>query len=1208
MSLGAILCVSEQPARLEELQIQLTETWADYSLSLATTELETIVCLNQLIGCGAEVPLVIVDQTLATATWVQTLWDHFPHALALVLSLDLTTPIPAAIPPAQLYRRLAQPWAAADLRFTVGEGLRRYRLEQQLAQSQAALAAAQPKSPACLTNEDIIPGGFVSEVTCLKGMELEMCCPWDLHEAVFNEATDALFLVDLDTDLIIDCNRRAQELFEADDRASLINIQGNTLRRRPLSQAELLVIRQEIAQRGLWNAEFEYQTLKGGSFWGNLAAKPIALVDAFILLVRVTDISERKRGEAERKRIEALMRQGEQNLQRTLDFAGIGTWSVHLDTEEVRFNCTMAALLELPTGIDSMGVSDFWQHWRDHIPPEDLERVNYAIATEEPFTAEYRYRMEDGRLVWRWVKGQAVYTDTGALDRLLGVTQDITPRKQAELALGQVQERYRRATQAARAGVWELNVATQVGYLDSSIKALVGYGDDEITDSLEQWLRLIHPDDRALLNDAIQTFCRRPQGEFVVEYRMLHKDGTVLWMLSRGQLQRDPQGQPELFFGTTTDITSLKQAERSLKQLNAELELRVRDRTQALQESRNMMQLVLDTIPQRVFWKDRNSRYLGCNLAFARDQLLTPNQIVGKTDNDLPFSAKARRYRAEDIQIITAQTSHLSYEELLSTPSETNIWVRTSKVPLTNADGAVIGVLGCYEDISDVKQVEASLRRLNGELEERVRDRTQALQQAVETAQSASQAKSTFLANMSHELRTPLNAILGFSQLLACDETLSPDSREAITIINRSGEHLLGLINDILEMAKIEAGQVSLKVVCFDLDVLLNTVGEMFYLRASNKGLTLKIEASPTLPRHLRADEPKLRQVLINLVGNAIKFTHQGQVTVRVAPIHPVTAPLAPDDTLMLAFTVSDTGIGIASADCDQLFEPFTQVGQGDDGLGGTGLGLTISHQFVQKLGGEITVESQIAQGTTFTVTVPVRVATGVAQAVAPPTAQVLGLAPDQPSYRILVVDDDETHRYLLTQLLQSVGFEVRNAVNGKAAIDLWQQWRPQLIWLDMRMPVLTGYEVAQYIRTHEQGNDQPPTKIIALTANAFDDDSAQAFEVGCDDFIRKPFQLNHLYAKLAEHLDVQYTYRPEAAAPPPPLAVIDAVAALRRLPPSQLLALHQATLQLDGEQLAELIAQLLPDDYPLAALLTRQLDAYAFDTLHTLFQQAQQS
>ncbi|WOD40189.1 PAS domain S-box protein [Nodosilinea sp. E11] len=1192
MRTGTILCLSDHPPVLQDLQAQLAGVLAEVSLALATTAAAAIAQVDDCLSQGIDIPLAIVDQSLATATWFQTFYDRVPQALTLVLGEPPsceTTPIPAG----HLYRCLPVPWTQGDLEFTVTAALRCYDQERQLAQLRATPAEG------------------------------------------------------------------------------------------PL----------------------------------------------------VLDTSENKGEAAERRYLETQISQNELWRRLSLDLTGIGTWSWCPATGEYDWNLKMLELLELPLGLENIG-----QHWRDRLHPDDRDRVvatiDTALATGESFSEDYRYYLSDGALVWLRLKGQGIYSPTGDLERVLGITQNITQTKQTELALAQVQERYQRATQAARAGVWELTIATQTGYLDPSIKALVGYADADIDDRLDQWLTLLHPEDRTPLSEAIQGVISGNQTEFRMEYRLLHSDGSVIWVLSRGQLKRDAQGQPELFFGTTTDITGLKRAELALKQLNAELEQRVNERTQALQaseerlrctfeqvalgiiettldghivqvnqkfcatvgytaadlltktcmdlvhpddleatlahmqrllagtathitlekrylhadqravwvnlsasliygddgqpryflgvvndisdrkqaeqalqESRNRMQLVLDTIPQRVFWKDRHSRFLGCNLAFARDFSLSPTQIVGRTDADLCFAVNAARYQAEDAQILSGQSSKLSYEELLSTANGTNIWTRTSKVPLTNTDGEVIGVLGCYEDITDFKQVEASLRQLNQDLEQRVQERTWELEQAVKISEEANRAKSTFLANMSHELRTPLNAILGFSQLMACDAAISEDNRQSLSIINRSGEHLLGLINDILEMTKIEAGQVSLKVVGFDLDALVSALTDMFDLRARNKGLSLTVGRDPTLPRYLKADEPKLHQVLINLVSNAIKFTHQGQVRVGVTSANPLLTPPHVGDPLSLVFSVIDTGIGIAPTDCAQLFEPFVQVGQGGNGLGGTGLGLTISRQFVQLLGGEITVESHLGQGTRFVVTLPVEVADTIDNATVVPTARVTGLAPGQPSYRILVVDDDDNHRHLLSQLLRSVGFEVSEANNGQEAIDRWQRWQPQLIWLDMRMPVLSGYEAAQYIRAQEESCSQPPTKIIALTANAFEDERARALDIGCDDFVRKPFQIDYLLAKLVEHLQVQYTYGPDprdqGAAPPPD--DIDGVAALRRLPVSLLTQLHQAILQLDSDQLAQLIAQIAPDHGPLAALLTRQLDAYAFDTLHTLLQQAQQ-
>jgi CheY-like chemotaxis protein len=306
-----------------------------------------------------------------------------------------------------------------------------------------------------------------------------------------------------------------------------------------------------------------------------------------------------------------------------------------------------------------------------------------------------------------------------------------------------------------------------------------------------------------------------------------------------------------------------------------------------------------------------------------------------------------------------------------------------------------------------------------------------------------------------------------------------------------------------------------------------------------------------------------------------------------------------------VTFSISDTGIGLATGDRDRLFEPFVQASQG--AIGGTGLGLSISRQFVQMLGGDITVESAPGQGATFAFTLPMPVAEPENAAAPPPRAQVIALAAGQPHYRLLVVDDNDDHRYLLSQLLQSVGFEVREATNGEEAIALWQSWQPQLIWLDMRMPVLNGYEAAQAIRNQEQGMAQTPTIIIALTANAFEDDRARAIDNGCDDFVRKPFEANHLLAKITDHLGVQYTYGSPTPPPsePQPLSNPEAIALLRTLSSSMLDQMQQATLQLDSDQLTQIMAQFTPAQTPLATWLNQQINDFAFDTIHDLIQQA---
>lgn len=400
-------------------------------------------------------------------------------------------------------------------------------------------------------------------------------------------------------------------------------------------------------------------------------------------------------------------------------------------------------------------------------------------------------------------------------------------------------------------------------------------------------------------------------------------------------------------------------------------------------------------------------------------------------------------------------------------------------------------------------------------------------QQSKETADAANKAKSDFLAHMSHELRTPLNAILGYVEIMQRDSKLAPDQAEQLGIIGRSGEHLLSLINDVLEMSRIEAGQLALTEVSFDLYRLLDSLEDMLEARAALQGLQLQFERTAEVPQFVHADEGKLRQVLINLLGNGLNYTESGQVMLQVDA---EGAADATGDVCSLSFAVIDTGPGIHPTDIERLFETFTQSNSGYRAQEGTGLGLPISRSFVQLMGGDIEVESQVGQGSTFRFTIPATIADGAEVNTARSNQQAIALAPGQPTYRLLIVEDKWANRKLLRDWLAPFGFEVREAINGEEAIACWQEWSPHLIWMDMRMPGMDGYQATREIKA--QCGDQPPI-IIALTANAFEEDRLYALSIGCDDFVRKPCQENVILDKLATHLDLKFVYSDADTSPP---------------------------------------------------------------------------
>ena len=384
-------------------------------------------------------------------------------------------------------------------------------------------------------------------------------------------------------------------------------------------------------------------------------------------------------------------------------------------------------------------------------------------------------------------------------------------------------------------------------------------------------------------------------------------------------------------------------------------------------------------------------------------------------------------------------------------------------------------------------------------LETQVAERTRELEIAKDAAERANKAKSSFLAHMSHELRTPLNSILGFSAMVRDAPELSEKHREDLATVCRSGEHLLGLIDDVLDTAKIEAGRVTLNHASFDLGDLVRDCIVMMRVRASDKGLELFLHSDPIVPRFVRSDAGKLRQVLVNLIGNAVKFTERGSVTVRLN-----ARRMDASRDIRLILEVEDTGIGIAPEDQARIFDVFVQAGQTSTQKG-TGLGLSITQQFVHMMGGSIHVESSIGKGSLFRVELPVQEAEeSEAVAANDDRGQVVGLAPGQPDYRILIVEDKRENWLLLQRLLEDAGFQVQVAEDGAQGVEMFRTWQPHLIWMDIRLPVMGGLEATGRIRALEGGRR---VKIVALTASAFAQQREEVLAAGLDDFLRKPYR-----------------------------------------------------------------------------------------------------
>ncbi|MFI3156428.1 MAG: response regulator [Methylococcaceae bacterium] len=553
---------------------------------------------------------------------------------------------------------------------------------------------------------------------------------------------------------------------------------------------------------------------------------------------------------------------------------------------------------------------------------------------------------------------------------------------------------------------------------------------------------------------------------------------------------------------------------------------------------------------------------------YSAEQFLQDPQLLVNITHSEDRASVAEHLRE---QLLTEEAHQQDFRIITRTGEER--WLAHSCQPIYDGEGNYRGRRASNRDITERKKVEEELEQHRYHLEKLVEERTAALLIAKEAAEAANIAKSTFIATMSHELRTPLNAILGFSELMSHDETATSAQKETLAIINRSGAHLLSMINDVLDISKIETGRLELDSKPFDLIKLLQDIGDMIGARAANSRLSFKLEIASDSPQYIKADSGKLRQVLVNVLDNAIKFTQQGGVILRThSQVLPAEAML-----LLIIIEVIDSGLGIPEDKQEELFKPFVQLEQANADVKGTGLGLTMSKLLVELMGGRISVASIVGVGSTFKIELPVSIATIDDIAVEEEWHPVKSIAPDQPHWRLLVVDDNPDNRLLLVSMLTETGFEVREAENGQEAVRAFEQWQPHLIWMDMRMPFMDGYDATRKIR-QLAGSDA--VKIIALTASVFREQYDSIINAGCDAVLHKPFHAPEIFAILVKYLGVKFIYQDRPA--PVSLPILETtVEMLGKLPLVLLQQLHEAALNLDIEETDTVIAQihaLVPD------------------------------
>jgi PAS domain S-box-containing protein len=604
------------------------------------------------------------------------------------------------------------------------------------------------------------------------------------------------------------------------------------------------------------------------------------------------------------------------------------------------------------------------------------------------------------------------------------------------------------------------------------------------------------------------------------------------------------------------------------------------------QERMRVLGEMLDAAPTGIMVLDREGKILYANPHISAMHGYSAEEFATMTLPELcaPESRLQSIARIETVVEHGEQAFVVWHLRKDGTPFHVHVSARRTKW------GDQIASLSVQTDLTEREKAEAELDGYRRHLEDLVQQRTEELRNARDAADHANQAKSRFLANMSHEIRTPMNAVLGFAQLLLRDPQATLEQRRHLETISRAGDHLMALIDGILQLAKVEAGHETLSEAPFDLWMLADDIEHLFEPRAVAKGLHLAVERSPNVPRFVRADAGKLRQVLSNLLGNAIKFTDEGRVVVRV------DVRTSAQSESRLRIEVEDTGHGIAPAEISRLFQKFEQTEAGRASKQGTGLGLAISRELIQLMGGEIGVESQPGRGSRFHLEVPYFEALPAEVPETAPARRTIRLAPDQKDVRVLVADDLEDNRALLGGLLKMAGFETRQCTNGLEAIREFERFKPHAILMDVRMPELDGIEAVRRIRRAAGGN---AVKIICVTASVYDDDVREALEAGADDFMKKPIREAVLLHRLEELLGVRYEDVPGSVAP----AEAPSPAAMARLPERLRKDLKQATLSADLDRMLALLDEAKTHDASLAASLRELAERFAYQRLMDLLE-----
>ena len=889
-----------------------------------------------------------------------------------------------------------------------------------------------------------------------------------------------------------------------------------------------------------------YRPLVNDRIWLMVDAVPQLNKDETInhVICSFIDISKRRKAEE-------LLQKSQANLNAAQHIAHVGSWEWDIASNTISYSDEFYRIF----GINPENIDNNANSLLQFIHPKDkalyIRNLRNGVLKGDNRPFGYRIIRHDGEVRHLFASGHFILNEQKKPVKGIGIIQDITQQKKTEDELRESNSYLENLINYANAPIIVWDPLFCITRFNHAFERLTGLAEKDV---LGKTLEILFP---VKLKEKSMNLIRKTlSGERweTVEIQIQHTDLSVKTVLWNSATLFDADGKtPVATIAQGQDITERKQVEEALRQS----EFKFRE--------------MADLLPQIVFETDING-----NLTFVNNQAF---KILGYPEDYPIVGLSTLNFYTPESRIKAIENIRKKVSGQLETESNEYTMVRK--------DGSTFPAL-VYSNVELNEQRAVGLRGIVVDITEQKKSEALLLKAKLE-AESASQAKSMFLANMSHEIRTPLNSIIGFSQLMNRDKSLTLIQKEYLNSIVRAGEHLVTLINDILELSKVEAGYAVLNPVNIDLPDFLRGIQLIFKERVRSKHLQFKFETSDSLPRHIDVDESKLRQILINLIGNAVKFTDKGVIAIRAH------AEKNGMDNKLLIIEIQDTGPGIPDHELGNLFKHFVQTSSGIKKGSGTGLGLALSRELAQLMGGTITVESEFGKGSLFTFRLEIK---EVGNSVTEPggSKRVLRLKDDQKQYRILVADDKKENLQVVVNLLKLVGFETNTAADGKEALDQFIEWGPDLILMDLRMPVMDGYEASRRIKSMDNGKMTP---IVALTASSVDSDRKKIESVGIQAFIRKPFNQNELLETIGNILGVQYIFEDEIQSEYEGYLYDDsAIAAdIAKIPENLVLKMQEALAVADFQRLKNLIISFEKENSQLALHLMSL--AKSFDYAH---------